>query len=186
MFFWVIFKLCVSVHQIHTSCAPLPWKPHENANCTFVKKKFVCKNAAAFSLKLTRCFFASKVFFCKETLLSSFGYMSTRCMLVYRVCIKCVGNQYWSISCKCFLPANWSWLSSGIGIVSIEKKVHLFSFYLSFFSIWSYVNCIVPLPTEIPGMAARFFYHWGRQLKSQPNEGICGSTERSEVLLGVV
>ena len=31
------------------------------------------------------------------------------------------------------------------------------------------------------------FYHWGRrQLKSQQNEGICGSTERSEVLLEVL
>ena len=37
----------------------------------------------------------------------------------------------------------------------------------------------VPLLTELPGTAAWFFYHWGRQLKSQQNEGICGSTERS-------
>ena len=29
----------------------------------------------------------------------------------------------------------------------------------------------VPLPTEVPGTAARFVYHWGRQLKSQQNEG---------------
>ena len=43
----------------------------------------------------------------------------------------------------------------------------------------------VPLPTEFPGTAERFFYHWGRQLKSQQNEGICGSAERSEVLLDV-
>ena len=27
-------------------------------------------------------------------------------------------------------------------------------------------------PTELPGIAARIFYHWGRQLKSQQNEGI--------------
>ena len=45
---------------------------------------------------------------------------------------------------------------------------------------------IVPLPTELPGTAARFFYHWGRQLKSQQNECSCGSTERSEVLLDVL
>ena len=44
----------------------------------------------------------------------------------------------------------------------------------------------VPLPTALPGTAARFFYHWGRQLKSQQNEGICGSTEWSEVLLDVL
>ena len=44
----------------------------------------------------------------------------------------------------------------------------------------------VPLPTELPGTAARFFYHWGRQLKSQQNEGICDSTERSEVLLDIM
>ena len=37
----------------------------------------------------------------------------------------------------------------------------------------------VPLPTKSPR-------HWGRQLKSQQNEGICGSTERSEVLLNVL
>ena len=43
----------------------------------------------------------------------------------------------------------------------------------------------VPLPTELPGTAARFFYHRGRQLESQQNEGICGSTERSDVLLDV-
>ena len=45
---------------------------------------------------------------------------------------------------------------------------------------------IVPLPTELAGTAARFFYHWGRQLKSQQNEGICGSPERSEVLLDLL
>ena len=44
----------------------------------------------------------------------------------------------------------------------------------------------VPLPTELPGTAARFFYHWGRQLKSRQNEGICGSTERSGVLIDVL
>ena len=44
----------------------------------------------------------------------------------------------------------------------------------------------VPLPTEVPGTAARFFYHWGRQLKSQQNEGFCVSIERSEVLLDVL
>ena len=41
----------------------------------------------------------------------------------------------------------------------------------------------------LPNYPARlndFFYHWGRQLKSRENEGICGSTERSEVLLDVL
>ena len=45
---------------------------------------------------------------------------------------------------------------------------------------------IVPLPAELPGTVGRFFYHWGRQLKSQQNESLCGSTERSEVLLDVL
>ena len=44
----------------------------------------------------------------------------------------------------------------------------------------------VPLPTELSGTAVRFVYHLGRQLKSQQNEDICGSTERSEVLLDVL
>ena len=41
----------------------------------------------------------------------------------------------------------------------------------------------------LPNYPARlhdFFYRWWRQLKSQANEGICGSTERSEVLLDVL
>ena len=42
-----------------------------NANCTFVKKK-IClqERRSIFAEAHTRCFFASKVFFCKETLLS--------------------------------------------------------------------------------------------------------------------
>ena len=35
-------------------------------------------------------------------------------------------------------------------------------------------------------MAGQFVYHRGRQLKSLQNEGICGSTEQSEVLLDVL
>ena len=58
------------------------------------------------------------------------------------------------------------------------------------FSQWSIRQLLafanVPLPTELPGTAARFFYHLRRQLKSQQNEGICGSTEQSEVLLDVL
>ena len=55
-------------------------------------------------------------------------------------------------------------------------------------------TCICLLETQwkgkkLPNYLSRlfdFFYQWGRQLKSRKNEGICGSTERSEVLLDVL